>query len=103
MAVDAEGNIYLVGETLGTVEPAAVPQGDYDVFLLKLDQDGNLLQVRQWGSEGDDHPASVAVDACGEAFIGGYTTGNLLGVTNNGGRDAFLLTTARPRGRTLKP
>jgi beta-propeller repeat-containing protein len=103
MAVDAEGNIYLVGETLGAVDPAATPQGDYDVFLLKLDQSGNLLQIRQWGSAGDDHPASVAVDACGEAFIGGYTTGNLLGVTNSGGRDAFLLTTARPRGRTLKP
>jgi hypothetical protein len=98
MTVDANGNIYLVGETLGAVDPAAKPQGEYDVFLLKLDQEGNLLQVRQWGSAGDDHPATVAVDACGEAFIGGYTTGNLLDVPNSGGRDAFLLTTARPSG-----
>ena len=98
MAVDAQGHIVLVGETLGSVleaEPTA-NKGSYDVFMMKLDANGDLLDVQQWGSEGDDHPNAVAVDACGEIFIAGYTTGGLLGPgTVDGGRDAFLLTTAR--------
>ncbi|QRO02763.1 SBBP repeat-containing protein [Archangium violaceum] len=103
MAVDAQGNILVVGETLGAVDPAQGNRGDYDVFLMKFDPEGKLLLARQWGSAGDDHPNAVAVDACGEVFIVGYTTGDLLGPRFpwNGSRDAFLLTTARPGGRLL--
>jgi hypothetical protein len=99
MAVDAQGNILVVGETLGAVDPAQGNRGGYDVFLLKFDPEGKLLLARQWGSEGDDHPNAVAVDACGEFFIVGYTTGELLGSRFpwKGSRDAFLLTTAHPR------
>jgi hypothetical protein len=94
MAVDAAGNIFVVGETLGSVQRDFVPKGSFDVFMLKLDPSGMLLEARQWGSEEDDHPAAVAVDACGEAFIVGYTAGNLMG-TNEGTRDAFIITTAK--------
>ncbi len=96
MAVDAQGNIFVVGETLGAVDPAYGYRGDYDVFLMKFDPEGKLLLVRQWGSAGDDHPSAVAVDACGEAFIVGYTTGDLMGPRFpwKGSRDAFVLTTA---------
>jgi hypothetical protein len=98
MAVDAQGNIILVGETLDSVletEPTAY-KGSYDVFMMKLDANGDRLDVRQWGSERDDHPNAVAVDACGEIFIVGYTTGSLLSSSPaEGERDAFLITTAR--------
>lgn len=97
MAVDARGNIFVVGETLGAVDEAVGNQGDYDIFLLKFSPQGELLLRRQWGSPGDDHPSAVTTDACGEAFIVGYTMGDLLGdaFPLTGQRDAFILTTAR--------
>ncbi|MFE8599065.1 SBBP repeat-containing protein [Archangium violaceum] len=100
MAVDAQGNIIVVGETLDSVleqDPTA-NKGGYDIFMMKLDANGDRLDVKQWGSAGDDHPNAVAVDACGEAFIVGYTTGPLLSSSaQEGERDAFLITTARRR------
>jgi hypothetical protein len=90
MTVDAEGNIYVVGETLGAVQTGFTNQGDYDLFLLKLAPDGKLLHARQWGSASDDHPAAVVVDPCGRVFVAGYTGGNLFG-TGSGKRDGFLL------------
>ena len=94
MAVDSRGNIFVVGETLGAIERDTVNQGSFDIFMLKVSPDGQLLEARQWGSAGDDHPSAVAVDACGEAFIVGYTTGDLL-TTSFGSRDAFIITTAK--------
>ncbi|AKJ03490.1 Hypothetical protein AA314_05116 [Archangium gephyra] len=98
MTVDAQGHIIVVGETLDSVletEPEA-NKGSYDIFMMKLDANGERLDVKQWGSEGDDHPNAVAVDACGELFIVGYTMGGLFSPTPaEGQRDAFLITTAR--------
>jgi hypothetical protein len=91
MAVDAEGNIAVVGETLGAFEPGFEPRGSFDVFLLRLDARGTPLQVRQWGSPEDDRPLAVALDGQGNTFIGGYTAGALV-CPSLGGRDAFLMT-----------
>ncbi|WP_395816172.1 SBBP repeat-containing protein [Archangium minus] len=99
MAVDSHGNIFVVGETGGAISSEFVNKGIADIFLLKFSPEGKLLAQKQWGSPGDDHPSAVAVDACGEAFIVGYTTGNLLGdaFPVRGVRDAFVLTTAKAK------
>ncbi|WP_375765578.1 SBBP repeat-containing protein [Archangium gephyra] len=89
MALDAEGNIYVVGETLGSFEQGYTHRGEFDVFMLKLDPNGNLLYIKQWGTEGDDHPSAVAVDTCGRMVVAGYTTG---GAAAGHGRDALVIT-----------
>ncbi|HET9451298.1 MAG TPA: hypothetical protein VFO83_10470, partial [Aggregicoccus sp.] len=97
LAVDpVDGSIAVVGETLGTVDPAHPHAGEYDVFLARLDAQGRVLGLRQWGSAGDERPAAVALDAQGRALLVGYTTGALAGPLQ-GGRDAFLLVTAPTR------
>ena len=93
MAVDANGNIYVVGETLGIVEPGNANPDMSAVFLLKLDRSGNRIMAKQWGSAGTDYPTAVAVDACENVFITGYTTGDLAGASN-GGRDGFIIPVA---------
>ncbi|MDY7230325.1 SBBP repeat-containing protein [Hyalangium rubrum] len=94
LAVDSSGNILVVGQTPLTLSEHYQNMGELDVFLVRLSSSGELLDVRQWGSAGEDYPSTVAVDACGEAVIGGFTTGDLFGPAK-GARDAFLLTTAR--------
>lgn len=90
MAVDDTGQIYVIGETLGSIEAGQDNPDANALFLLKLDAGGELLLARQWNSSGSDQPLAVAVDACERAFIAGYTSGNLTG-QNHGGRDGFIL------------
>ncbi|MBF5045655.1 hypothetical protein FGE12_24830 [Aggregicoccus sp. 17bor-14] len=97
LAVDpVDGSIVVVGETPGTFDPAKPNAGEFDVFLARLSADGQVRATQQWGSAGDDHPAAVAVDPCGRAFIVGYTTGDLAG-PSRGSRDAFVLFTETTR------
>ncbi|MFL5348640.1 MAG: SBBP repeat-containing protein [Hyalangium sp.] len=97
MTQDAQGNIYVVGETLGSVDPLVQPQGDYDIFVIKLDSNGLNPQVFQIGSSMDDHPSAVAVDANGTIYVVGYSSGSLFqGQTNKGSHDAFLLKLVPP-------
>lgn len=91
MAVDSQGNIYLVGETLGSF-PGFTNAGDYDVFVIKLNASGLNPQYFQVGSSMDDHPSAVAVDNNGNVYVVGYTTGTLNpAVPNKGQRDGFIL------------
>ncbi len=87
VAVDASGNAYISGYTSGSL--GGTSAGYYDAFLAKFDASGNELWSRQIGTSTYDYSRSVAVDASGNAYISGYTGGNL-GGPNAGGTDAFL-------------
>ena len=88
VAVDASGNVYISGETYGDL--AGPGAGDWDAFLSKFDSDGNELWTRQIGTSSHDYSYSVAVDASGNAYISGYTEGDL-GGPSAGHSDAFLI------------
>jgi hypothetical protein len=88
-AVDGHGNVYVVGDTNGTFDGQA-PAGGQDTFLAKYDSGGNQLWVRQLGTAGNDVGNGVAVDAAGNAYLSGYTSGTFSGQTSAGGTDAFL-------------
>lgn len=99
MAVDGDGNIYVVGETLGSFDPEMEPPGDnVDIFVLKLAPDGALLDSFQLSSPGDDHPSAIAVDRDGRhVYVVGYSTTDLLGKgDHDGGRDGFVLRLTPP-------
>ncbi len=90
VAVDAAGNAFLTGYTggyLGTGEGSNL--GSYDVFLTKYDTGGTLLWTEQFGTSSSESGFGVAVDATGNAFLTGITTGDL-GGANPGGFSAFL-------------
>lgn len=65
LRVDAAGNIYLFGETAGSMAPGRLPAGASDLFLLKLAADGHVLASRQWGTDQDERAGRLAVDGCG--------------------------------------
>jgi hypothetical protein len=87
MAVDSSGNVYICGETEGDL--GGPNEGGKDVFLNRYDAFGNELWSRQIGTSGHDTLMSVALDAAGNAYITGTTTGDLGGI-NSGGSDVFL-------------
>jgi hypothetical protein len=92
MAFDAAGNIYITGQTVGTVAGGPPIKGGVDVFVAKVGPSGGVISYGQRGSAGDDFPNAIAVDTCGRVLVGGFTTGALLpGQPGAGGRDMFIV------------
>jgi outer membrane protein assembly factor BamB len=95
LAFDDAGNVYLAGETLGSVVPGALNQGSVDVFAMKLDATGALVSSWQKGSAAYDSATSMVVDHCGRVLVGGYSRGALVdGRPGPSGDDMFVLRAA---------
>lgn len=104
IAIDAEGSVYVTGDTWSTDLP--VTGGVYDctyntngdVFVAKIDSLGeNLLYLTYLGGTGNEYGDGLTVDASGNAYVTGYTTstdfptsGGAYDTTHNGSADVFV-------------
>ena len=104
--VDASGNTFVVGKYRNTVDfdPGngaflMTSEGESDIFILKLDANGQFLWAKGIGGSSFDYANDIKVDANGDLFITGVfkntvdfdpgsSTHNL---TSNGQYDAFVL------------
>lgn len=91
LGIDSLGNLYMAGSFLGTVDfdPGAgtflmASQGmDRDIFILKLDSDGNFVWAKQIGGPFNSffptpaHAAAIAVDPAGNQYLTGYFDGTI--------------------------
>jgi len=79
LAMDNEGNIYLVGETPSLDFPATpdswdtTPNGQGDIFVVKMDSLGNVLYSTYIGGTDWDMGWAIAVDDEGSAYVTGFT------------------------------
>jgi hypothetical protein len=89
ISTDALGGVYIAGYTDGAMS-ALYGGKAYNVFLSKLDVDGNLIWTLQKGSGYWDFSTAVSSDAIGNAYFAGYTTGDFAGASF-GNDDAFLI------------
>lgn len=83
-----DSGIYITGYTYGELL-GEQKLGEADAFLVKYDSEGNLLWIRQFGSDSSDYVYGVSADESG-IYITGTTFGILLGLANFGASDAFL-------------
>jgi uncharacterized protein (UPF0548 family) len=89
VAVDASGNVYVSGSTYGSLD-GNTSAGDWDMFLVKYDSEGQKQWTKQLGTGTTDYGFGVAVDNSGNIYVSGSTYGNLGGV-QYGGYDMFLV------------
>ncbi len=75
VAVDLEGNVFVTGVVTSALTDDLKHQGESDVFLAKLSREGEVLWLKQLGSEAWESNSVVAVDADGNAFLAFDTTG----------------------------
>ncbi|MHB8626219.1 MAG: SBBP repeat-containing protein [Aggregatilineales bacterium] len=104
IAVDKDGNAYVVGYTTGGSFPtttgvlqAKFGGGAHDVFVSKLNPTGTALVYSTYlGGKGDDFGYAIAVDAAGNAYITGNTSGSFPTTTGalqtkfGGANDAYV-------------
>jgi hypothetical protein len=83
----------IVGESNGADGDITQNRGNYDLFLLKVDVNGNKLWLKTYGSAGDDESAfGLAVDADGSIATAARTDGNDGNISgNHGSTDIWFL------------
>ena len=72
VALDDGGNIYVVGQTFGTL-PGQTSAGGWDAFIRKYNPAGDEVWTRQFGGGGGESAAAVRVDHAGNAYVVGGT------------------------------
>lgn len=105
---DLSENLYIIGSFAGTVDfdPSAGVQnltalgltGNVDIFILKLDSNGNFLWVKQTGGSTSDFGVSITLDANSNLYTTGYFQGTVdfdpgagvQNLTSNGLTDIFI-------------
>lgn len=74
VAVDASGNIIVVGTTQGAL-PNQSSHGRLDFFVRKYSATGTILWTIQSGTSDIDYATRVAADGEGAIYVAGYTYG----------------------------
>ena len=92
VATDANDNVYVAGYTTGGLYGNTMQQDStHEVFISKYDSSGVKQFTRQLGVAGEKKVGiAVAIDASGNIFVAGYTTGALDGYTMTGTVDSFF-------------
>jgi hypothetical protein len=80
MALDSDGNIYLVGGTDSTTLPVTSNAfqkslaGNSDLFIMKLNNDGSqVIYATYLGGSNTDYAAGIALDSAGNVYVTGQT------------------------------
>ena len=114
IAVDSSGSAFVAGFTKSPAYPTTAGafdtthNGDYDVFVTKLNAAGSSLVYSTFiGGSSDDLGIDIAVDPSGIAFVTGYTaspayptTVGAYDTTHDGGDDV-LVTKLNAAGSSL--
>jgi hypothetical protein len=97
LAVDATGNVYVAGSFFGTMTlgtTTLTSAGFGDIFVGKLDPNGNWLSAVRAGGAQEEALVRVALDAGGNVYL----TGRFVGVTTAGATTTFGTTTLTSAG-----
>jgi Bacterial Ig domain/Beta-propeller repeat len=104
LAIDAAGNSYILGYSWGSWgNPVNAYAGEYDIFVLKLDSNGNRVWNTFMGHSLEIEGANaIALDSSGNIYVVGHAEGTWGSpiVAFNGVMDGFI-TKLDPNGNVL--
>jgi hypothetical protein len=105
IALDSIGNVYTIGQFQDTIDFDPGPgifnlisPYFYDVFVYKLDPNGNLIWAKSFGGGYHQAPSSACIDKAGNVYIQGVFEGisdfdpgiNVYSLTNVDSTDIFI-------------
>ena len=106
ITTDTMGNVYVTGVFQDSVDfdPdtstfSLKSNGDWDIFILKLDKSGKLIWAKSIGGTSREEVFSIALDAYANVYVTGYFRGtadfdpgtSTFNLTSNGDNDIFIL------------
>lgn len=97
IASDGQGNIYISGMTYGSL--FGQNQGEIDIFILKLDSNGQVIWSRQLGTARDDGTAKIAVDRQANIYVLSETERDWFGKSS--GREDIVVLKLSANGELL--
>ncbi len=113
IATDASGSAYVTGSTGSTTFPVTpgafktTAPGGGDAFVTKLSANGQISYSTYLGGSANDAGLAIAVDAAGNAYVGGITSSSNFATTpgayataSAGGDDGFVVK-LNPTGSAL--
>jgi hypothetical protein len=105
ITTDINGNVYTTGyfyETVdfnpGDVTANLTSKGNNDIFIQKLNAEGDFRWVKQMGGSSNDYSESITTDARGNVYTAGYfydtvdfdPGGETANLISNGSSDIFI-------------
>jgi len=97
IALDENGNCYVVGyfdSTMTFDTYSLTSSGDYDIFVAKMDANGNWLWAAKAGGSGSDYGYEIAIDDNGNSYVTGWFEGTATfgtySLTSSGSTDIFV-------------
>ncbi|MDD3464742.1 MAG: SBBP repeat-containing protein [Candidatus Cloacimonetes bacterium] len=97
ISVDGTGNTYVTGTFYGTATfgtRSIISSGNQDIFVAKLDPNGNWLWVVQAGGSSEDRGNGISVDGAGNTYVTGTFYGTATfsthSITSSGNQDIFV-------------
>ena len=99
MKTNVDGTLILTGDfdspSISKNSTTLINQGSRDIFILRYDTDGNLLQMKSFGGNKEDFGRDVTVDNQGNIYLAGFYRSDLLPIgntiLNNEGDYDFIL------------
>ncbi|MFO7030887.1 calcium-binding protein, partial [Limnospira fusiformis CCALA 023] len=89
LTTGSDGSIYVGGWTWGDLD-GQTNSGLSDAFISRFQPDGTQDWTRLLGTSGGDYASALTTGSDSSIYVGGSTSGDLDGQTNNGGLDAFI-------------
>ncbi|MEA3445886.1 MAG: SBBP repeat-containing protein, partial [Bacteroidota bacterium] len=107
VTVDDFGNVYSTGYFMGEADFDPDPEknyslisnGSWDIYISKLDAQGNFIWAKSMGGTGYDNGHDLAIDAAGNVYITGFYNGTVdfdpnpyknYELSSQGGYDVFI-------------
>ena len=88
-AVSSSGELYLTGYTYGALD-GLTSMGAVDMFLMKFNSNGALLDKKQIGTGQSDYSVGIAIDTADNVYLAGHTYGSMQGAIS-GSKDMVLI------------
>jgi hypothetical protein len=90
VSVDSIGNVFVVGTSTRSLG-GEFDGTESDAFLAKFDINGNQYWTHPFGTTANDSANLISVDALGNLYVAGQTSGDLGGTNSGGGGNDFFL------------
>lgn len=87
-AIDKAGCVYITGSTTGILKNKNF--GKEDVFIVKYNSDGQMLWLKQFGTDSTDIGKGIYIDFKGYVYLTGTTSGKF-GKSSLGKSDGFIM------------